>query len=111
MPTAALKYSPVALDMIGAIHRYITYELKNPAGADNTISFIRSRLEILKISPEGGALLSSRFDAVPDAYKDARLLVCGAYIAVYRYKGDTNTVEILRIYHGAQDYIRHLIDL
>jgi plasmid stabilization system protein ParE len=111
MPNAVLKYSPVALDMIGAIHRYITCELNNPAGADNTISFIRSRLEILKISPEGGVLLSLKFDVVPDEYADARLLVCGNYIAIYRYKNDTNTVEILRIYHGAQDYIRHLIDL
>jgi hypothetical protein len=42
MPTAVLKYSPVALDMIGAIHRYITYELKNPAGADHMIAVTRS---------------------------------------------------------------------
>jgi plasmid stabilization system protein ParE len=110
MPRITLKYSPVALDMIGAIHRYIADELQNPAGADNTVSFIRRRLELLKISPEGGALLSSRFDDVPDAYRDARLLVCVNYITVYRYKRDTNAAEILRIYHGAQDYVRHLIE-
>jgi plasmid stabilization system protein ParE len=102
-----LNYSPVALEMIGAIHRYIADELKNPAGADNTIAFIRDRLAILKISHEGGPLLSSRYDAVPDAHKNARLLVCGNYIAIYRY--ENGTVEVLRVYHGAQDYIRHLV--
>jgi plasmid stabilization system protein ParE len=104
---AKLSYSPAALEMIGAIHRYISEELKNPVGADNTISFIRRRLEILKLSPEGGVLLSSRFDSVSDAYKDARLLICGNYIAVYLYEGET--AKILRIYHTAQDYIRHLL--
>jgi plasmid stabilization system protein ParE len=104
---AKLSYSPAALEMIGAIHRYISEELKNPKGADNTVSFIRDRIEILKLSPEGGVLLTSRFDPVPDSYKAARLLVCGNYIAIYLYEDDT--AKILRIYHAVQDYIRHLI--
>jgi plasmid stabilization system protein ParE len=105
---ARLSYSPVALEMIGAIHRYIKDELENPTGADNTIRFIRDRLEILKISPEGGLLLSSKFDAIPDAHKDDRPLVCGNYIAIYRY--ENGMVKVLRVYHGARDYIRHLIN-
>jgi plasmid stabilization system protein ParE len=104
---AKLSYSPAALEMIGAIHRYISEELKNSTGADNTVSFIRERIEVLKLSPEGGALLSSRFDPVPDAYKNARLLVCGNYIAIYLYENET--AKILRIYHAVQDYIRHLV--
>jgi plasmid stabilization system protein ParE len=106
---ARLSYSPVALEMIGAIHRYISDEPRNPTGADNTVAFIRSRLERMKASPEWGTLLSSKFDAVPDAHKDARLLVCGNYIAIYRY--ENGDVRILRIYHGTQDYVRHLVDL
>jgi plasmid stabilization system protein ParE len=106
---ARLEYTPAALEMIGAIHRYIAEELKNRQGVDNTVLFIRDSIEVLKLSPEGGVLLSSRFDGVPDRYKDARFLVCGNYIAIYRWIPEGRKVQVLRIYHGAQDYIRHLL--
>ncbi|MDR0596538.1 MAG: type II toxin-antitoxin system RelE/ParE family toxin [Clostridiales Family XIII bacterium] len=104
---ARLRYTPAALEMMGAIHRYIAGTLQNPSGADNTVLFIRDQISLLKTSPLVGTPLSVRFDSLPERYMDARFLVCGNYIAIYRYaKG---TVDILRIYHSAQDYIRHLV--
>ena len=104
-----LEYSPVALEKIGAMYRYIAEELKSPGGAANTVSSIRKKIRTLKLTPELGAPLSSRCSEVPARLKDVRVLLCGHYLALYRYDGET--VKILRIYHTAEDYVRHLFDV
>ena len=106
---AKLEYSPTALEKIGAIHRYIAEELKAPGGAANTVSSIRKKIQTLKLTPELGAPLSSRFAEIPERLKDIRVLLCGHYLVLYRY--DSETVKILRIYHTAEDYVRHLFDV
>jgi len=102
-----LEYSPVALEKLGAIYRYIAYELYNPNGAANTVSSIREKIETLKHAPGLGAPLTSRSADVPESLKDMRVLLCGNYLAFYRYDG--KTVKINRIYHTAQDYISHIL--
>jgi len=102
-----LEYSPVALEKLAAVYRYISEELYNPAGAANTVHSIREKIIILKHAPELGAPLSSRFAEVPDRFLDVRALLCGNYLALYRYDGER--VRILRIYHTAEDYISHIL--
>ena len=101
-----LEYSPVALEKLGAIYRYIAEESYNPAGAASTVCSIRERLRALKQMPGLGAPLSSRFADVPERFHDVRVLLCGNYIALYRY--NKTIVQILCIYHAAEDYVRHL---
>ncbi|MDR2611143.1 MAG: type II toxin-antitoxin system RelE/ParE family toxin [Clostridiales Family XIII bacterium] len=102
-----LEYSPDALQKIGAIQYYIAEELQNPAAASATVLDLRDRIRILKTSPKLGALLSSRFDNVPQQYADARYFICGQYIIMYLFDG--YIVRILRIYHHSEDYVRHLL--
>jgi len=104
-----LEYSPVALEKIGAIYRYITEDLHNQSGAINTVLSIREKIDNLKTMPELGISLSSLCDKLPDHYYDARVLFCGKYIAFYKYDGET--VKILQIYHTKEDYINHLLDM
>ena len=101
-----LEYSPVALDKLGAIYRYIAEELLNPAGAENTVQSIRKKLCILKQTPFLGAPLSSRYAEIPERFQDVRVLLCGNYLALYR--NDGKTVKILHIYHTKEDYVSHL---
>ena len=103
-----LEYSPVALEKLGAIHRYIADDLQSPLAASNTVEQIRTKVRTLKTLPELGAPLPSRRADVPDQFKYARALLCGQYLVVYLYDGET--VYILHIYHTAQDYIRHLFE-
>ena len=106
---AKLEYSPVALEKLGAIHRYIDGDLQNPSGAVNTLSMIREKVDSLKRMPKIGAPLSSRCAEIPEQFSDARVLLCGQYLAVYLF--DNNTVRVLAIYHTAEDYIRHLFEM
>jgi plasmid stabilization system protein ParE len=104
-----LEYSPAALEKLGAIHRYITEELKNPNGAANTIRAIREKIRGIKKTPMIGAPLMSRCAEVPQRFQNVRILLCGHYLAVYLYDG--KTVKILQIYHTAEDYVRHLFEM
>jgi|GEM_PF-6747461 len=102
-----LEYSPAALEKLGAIHKYIAEELQNPAGAANTLESIRAKIRALKGMPKIGAPLVARCPEIPGALKEARVLQCGKYIAIYLYEG--NAVKILYIYHTAEDFVRHLL--
>jgi len=101
-----LEYSPAALEKLGAIFRYISEELHNPAGAANTVQAIREKIEFLKHGPELGAPLSSRCADVLEHLKPVRALLCGHYLAFYLYDG--KTVKILRVFHTKEDYVSHL---
>ena len=101
-----LEYSPVALDKLGAIYRYIAEELLSPAGAENTVRSIREKLRVLKQTPFLGAPISSRYAEVLERFQDVRVLLCGNYLALYRY--NEKTVKILCIYHTKEDYVSHL---
>ena len=103
-----LEYSPVALEKLGAIYRYIANELSNPAGAANTIQSIRAKITTLKLAPQLGAPLYSRSAEVPERLKDVRILLCGQYLALYRC--DDKSVNILCIYHTKEDYLSHLFE-
>ena len=104
-----LEYSPVALDKLGAVYRYIANELYNPNGAAKVISSIRDKVRKLKFMPELGAPLASRCAFVPEHLLDVRVLLCGKYIVMYRHDG--NTIKVLCIYHIAEDYVSHLFEM
>ena len=104
-----LEYSPVALEKLGAVHRYISEDLQSPTGAARTVNAIREKIRILKEMPEIGPPLTSRSAEVPERFQNTRVLLCGHYLAVYQYDG--KTVQILCIYHTKEDYVRHLFEL
>ena len=101
-----LEYSPAALEKLGAIFRYISEELHNPAVAASTVQAIREKIEFLKHGPELGAPLTSRYAEVPERLGNVRVLLCGNYLALYLYDG--KTVKILRVFHTKEDYVSHL---
>ena len=104
-----LEYSPAALEKLGAIYRYIAEELQNPQGAANTVNAIRKKIRSLKKMPGIGPPLTSRSAEVPEAFRNARVLLCGHYLAVYQFDG--KTVRVLCFYHTSKDYVRHLFEL
>ena len=106
---ANLEYSPAALEKLGAIHRYISEDLQNPAGAANTINLTRIKISKLKRMPKIGAPLISRCPEIPKHFRDTRVLLCGQYLTKYLFDG--TTVRVLAIYHTAEDYIRHLFEM
>lgn len=94
-----LYFSPNALQDIEGIRNYILEELSNPKAAQNTINIIKDKLNNLKAFPDLGAPLSSLV-AFETNY---RFLVCGSYLAFYRYQGAA--VYIDRILYGRRDYL------
>ena len=84
------------------IKKYITGELGNPTAAANILTRITKKLRTLTEYPEIGSPLSS----VVEMATDYRFLVCGNYMAFYRY--DTETVHVIRVLYGRRDYMKIL---
>jgi addiction module RelE/StbE family toxin len=101
---ANIKYSPLAQEDLQAIKEYISVALASPQATQNTISKIVSSIRSLSAAPELGSPLSSICSIVTDY----RFLVCGKYLAFYRFERET--VFITRILYGARNYrLAHFI--
>ena len=104
---ADVKLSNAAKDKLLAIHKYIVEEFHSPIAADNTVGSIFDTLERLERFPDSGPLLSSIHHRIPARFTSTRFLTFGNYIAIYDHNGDD--VLVLQVYHGSEDYIRHLL--
>lgn len=101
-----LEWSPDAANKLIKIQDYITEEFDSPIAAENTINKVLERVERLTRFPDSGVLLSAIYERVPARNAKTQFVVCGSYIVIYDVEGDT--VKILQVYHGSEDYIRHL---
>ena len=99
--------SPAARrDLIG-IRDYISDELANPDAAQRILKLLRTSIESLRDMPERGMPL----DAVLSVHTDYRFLVCENYRVFYLcevYLCEANQVEVVRVLHMLQDYMRAL---
>ena len=95
----SIEYSPLATSDLEQIGDYIEQDLMSPLSAFNTISSVQDSIDNLSVFPLMGVQLSS----IADVDTDYRFLVCGNYLAFYRY--DEDTVYIDRIIYGKRDYI------
>lgn len=66
----------------------------NPAAADRLYDRLEARVEILSRFVEAGT-------ARPDIAKEARVLVEGHYLILYRIRPDD--VQVVRVLHGARN--------
>ena len=66
---------------------------RNPAAAKHLAALIRARIKLLKTQPHMGRPVDER--------PGVRELVVQVYVLVYRVLDDK--IEILRVWHGAQD--------
>ena len=88
-------------DLIG-IRDYISDELDNPDAAQRILKLLRTSIESLRDMPERGMPL----DAVLSVHTDYRFLVCENYRVFYLC--EANQVEVVRVLHMLQDYMRAL---
>lgn len=103
---AKVELSPAVIIKLEAIGEYISFELASPKAAQNTIDMILLSFERLKRFSDSSPLISALYDKVPEHCSNTRFLVCGNYVALYDHDGDT--VRILQVYHGSEDYVHHL---
>jgi plasmid stabilization system protein ParE len=97
-----LSIAPDARKDLEDIKKYITETLENPIAAMNVVSRITRGIKNLPGMPGIGTPLSSK---VPFE-TDYRFLVCGNYLAFYRY--ENKTVFVDRVIYGRRDYIKIL---
>jgi toxin ParE1/3/4 len=87
-----LAYRPRAHEDIEAIYRFIAQD--SPTRAYNFVERIQKRCELLSDSPQQGR-------ARPDLGPDLRVVPYGRSVAYHIVE---NTVEVLRVFYGGQDY-------
>lgn len=89
-----LIYRPRAEEDLETIYRFIAQD--SPTRAFGFVDKIQQRCDLLRDSPEQGR-------ARPDLRPGLRVIPYGRSVVIaYRITGDT--IEILRIFYGGQDY-------
>ncbi len=86
-----IRWTTEAADELEAAVRYVQQD--NPDAARKLAQAVIDRIEQLATFPGAGR---------PGEVKGTRELVVSPYVAVYRYTNEI--VEILHIWHGAQDW-------
>ena len=84
------------------IRDYIQNELSNPAATLRIMAQLKQAMESLQTMPERGKPL----DAILAVHTQYRFLVCESYRIFYLY--DAQQVEVVRVLHTLQDYMRAL---
>lgn len=84
------------------IHDYIRDELSNPDAALRIMRLLKQAMYSLESMPERGKPL----DAILGVHTEYRFLVCESYRIFYLYDGQQ--VEIVRVLHTLQDFMRAL---
>ena len=89
-----LTWRPRAAEDLKAIYRFIAQD--SPARALDFIERIQKRCDLLRDSPEQGR-------ARPNLRPDLRIVPYGRSVVI-AYEFSENTVDVVRIFYGGQDY-------
>jgi toxin ParE1/3/4 len=89
-----LAYRPRAQEDLEAIYRFIAQD--SPTRAFSFVDRIQKRCDLLRVSPQQGRLR-------PDLGPDLRIIPYGRSVVI-AYRIVENTVEVLRVFYGGQDY-------
>ena len=99
---AGITISKAARKDLASIRDYISDELANPDAAIRIIGALKQSILKLAEMPQCGKPL----DAILSIHTEYRFLIYENYRIFYLYDGET--VEIVRILHTLQDYMRAL---
>ena len=99
---AEVIVSRLARNDLVHIRDYIQNELSNPDAALRIMAQLKQAMESLQTMPERGKPL----DAILAVHTHYRFLVCESYRIFYLY--DAQQVEVVRVLHTLQDYMRAL---
>ena len=99
---AEVIVSRLARNDLVNIRDYIQNELSNPDAALRIMAQLKQAMESLQTMPERGKPL----DAILAVHTQYRFLVCESYRIFFIYDGQK--VEIVRVLHTLQDYMRAL---
>ena len=99
-----IRVTPIALNDLMEIKKYIENDLSNPIAAKNVIKGIIDDYSHLESSPYMGTSLSTKvpFDT------DYRFIVSGNYLIFYKVAEEY--VSIYRILYGRRDYLKIIFD-
>lgn len=95
-----ISYKGAALADLTRTRDYIAGVLKNPRAAQKLMNEILHAVSLLEDNPEMGTPLNSRYDVETDL----RFLVVSRQLVFYRIS-DKDTVTVVRVLDGRQDYL------
>lgn len=97
---AKIRWTKESAQWLQDIYEYISVD--NPKAAENVISAIYEKAQVLKDHPEIG----HKYQTLSD--HEVRILLYGHYRITYLLK-ESGDIDILGIFHGALDIDRYLI--
>lgn len=100
----SLKMTPAAEDDLDGIYAYIAGVFFDPTAAERIILRIEGAIMSLRNYPCRCEV--SRDETL--AMKGYRRLVVGNYVAIYFVDDASETVVIMRVFHGDMDYVKYV---
>ena len=97
-----LKFSKEAVNDLDGLFEYISTELSAPQSAKNLMAKIEKKVENLKIQP----FLYPPCLESPLYELGYRKMVINNHVVIYDSNEENETVNIVRIFYGKQDYKR-----
>ncbi len=99
-----IQYSASSREDLRSVFNYIAYELLSPEYAAGQIERIMKAVRSLEDMP----MRHSVYSEEPRKTKQGRFLPVDNYIIFYLPKGDSGTVNIIRIIYGGRDMERQI---
>lgn len=105
MNNYSIILSPQFLEELDRIYYYFNYSLYSPEAADNLRIKVEHFISRLDLFPERYSLVPIKSNL---KYRNLRKIPVGKYIILYEVDNDTQTVYILYIFYGRQNYLYNL---
>ena len=102
-----VKVTMQALEQMGAIVHYISYDLMAPEAAENLLNDLKAALMKLSVLPKRHSLI----DEEPWRSEGVRKIVVKNFLVYYWVDEESNKVQVTAVIYNKRDQIKQLTNM
>lgn len=102
-----VKVTMQALEQMGAIVHYISYDLMAPEAAENLLNDLKAAIMKLSILPKRHSLI----DEEPWRSEGVRKIVVKNFLVYYWVDDESNKVQVTAVLYNKRDQIKQLTNM
>ncbi len=102
-----VKVTMQALEQMGAIVHYISYDLMAPEAAENLLNDLKAALMKLSVLPKRHSLI----DEEPWRSEGVRKIVVKNFLVYYWVDDESNKVQVTAVIYNKRDQIKQLTNM
>lgn len=102
-----VKVTMQALEQMGAIVHYISYDLMAPGAAENLLNDLKAAIMKLSVLPKRHSLI----DEEPWRSEGVRKIVVKNFLVYYWVDDESNKVQVTAVIYNKRDQIKQLTNM